>query len=67
MSKAAIVLDTFKLPVFEQVLTEAGYKYTCEADKTMGFTIIRVETNATKKLLKVIERANALSAEETLQ
>lgn len=62
MIKAGIVLDTYKLPIFERRLTGASFNYTKEGKFTKdGLTYVvtvHLEQNDLPRLAQVISAAN---------
>jgi len=64
MKCAGIALDDWKMPVFKQVLTAAGYEYTEHPgliDKTLT---LKVECEDLDKLAVVIKKANKQAAKQ---
>jgi hypothetical protein len=57
--KAGIAVDNWKLPVFRERLTGAGYTYTDGGALTHDTTILTVETHDMLALKKVIEGCQA--------
>lgn len=57
MKKAAIVMDEWKLSIFNQHLTNAGYKYVKFPGPVKGTLTLNVETNNVDHLTEVIEEA----------
>lgn len=57
--KAGIAVDDWKLPVFRERLTQAGYEYTDGGALTADTTLLTVETNNMLALKKVIEKCQA--------
>ena len=56
MMKAGVAVDDWKLPVFRQRLTEAGFKYADGGALTDGTTLLTVQTNDILKLKALLER-----------
>jgi hypothetical protein len=67
MKKAAILIDAYKLPVFEDDLTKAGFTYTVCNGVTSDTLLISVETETIAKLQPVVERANKRARDEKAQ
>ncbi len=64
MKTAAVVLDSWKLPIFEKHLKAAGYKYTNVGDGLSAGTItLRVEYEWVAELKPIIEAAQKECAE----
>jgi hypothetical protein len=63
--KAAIVIDDWKLPIFYQHLTRAGYDYKKGPGVTKGTFALIVETNDMAPLATVVRAANAEAASAT--
>jgi len=61
--KAGIAIDTWKLPIFERHLTQAGYAFTKAGELTKGCTILTVSTNNAEALLGVVKAANSEAAQ----
>lgn len=57
--KAGIVVDNWKLPVFRERLTEAGYEYTDAGGFTHDTTVLTVVTDNMLALKQVIEACQA--------
>lgn len=53
--KAGIAVDNWKLPVFRERLTEAGYKYADAGPLPGDTTLLTVETNDMLRLKRVLE------------
>jgi hypothetical protein len=53
--KAGIAVDDWKLPVFRQRLTEAGYTYEDAGEAMPGITMLTVVTNDLLKLKRVLQ------------
>lgn len=60
--KVAIVIDYWKLPIFERHLTRANYLYTQSPGLTPDALFLFVETDAPKALERVVRAANAEAA-----
>lgn len=58
MKKAAVVLDKWKLPVFEKHLKNGGFDYEIFDGITKDTLSLRVHTKYISKLAPVIEAAN---------
>lgn len=55
--KAGIAIDDWKLPVFRERLTSAGYAYADGGPLTANTTLLTVETHDMLSLKKIIEKA----------
>lgn len=58
MSKAAIAIDDWKLPIFERRLTQSGYAFTNVGVLVKGVLVLQVETDNVEALAVVIKAAN---------
>ena len=58
MKKAAVVLDDYKLPVFERILKEEGYEYTNVGKWPKGCITLKVLTRTVAELVPIIKRCN---------
>lgn len=58
MQKAAIAIDSWKLPVFKKHLKKSGYAFSKDAGVTPDCLTLTVETDNTIKLQQVVEAAN---------
>ena len=61
--KAGIAVDNWKLPVFRDRLTAAGYKYEDGGALTGDTTLLTVQTDNMLKLKKVLEECQAACRE----
>lgn len=61
--KVGIVVDTWKLSIFERRLTRAGYSYTNFGEMTEGVTTLTVVTDNPEALLAVTQAANTEAAQ----
>jgi hypothetical protein len=57
--KAAIAVDDWKLPVFRERLTAAGYDYEDGGPLTSNTTVLIVQTNDILRLKRVLEGCQA--------
>jgi hypothetical protein len=57
--KAAIAVDNWKLPIFRERLTGAGYEYADAGAFTGDTTILTVETNDMLRLKRLLEECQA--------
>ena len=55
--KAGVTLDTWKLSIFERLLSQSGYKYQNKGVLTEGVTLLRVDTENVEALGEVIKAA----------
>lgn len=62
--KAGVVIDTYKLNIFEDALRRAKFKWKRHPGITKGTLLLKVEYDATTfdKLQKVIKAANEVAA-----
>lgn len=60
--KAAIVIDDWKLPIFERRLSQAGYAYEKGPGVTDDTLVLTVETGDVKALETVVRAANTEAA-----
>lgn len=60
--KAAIAIDTWKLPIFDRRLTNAGYSYEKSPGLTADTLFLSVVFEDVKALETVIRAANAEAA-----
>ena len=58
MKKAAIAIDDWKLPIFKQRLTEAGYSFKQGPGLTKNTLMLTVDTNNVAALGAVVQAAN---------
>lgn len=59
MAKAGIAVDDWKLPVFRERLTAAGYTYEDAGEAMPGITMLTVVTDDLLKLKGVLEGCQA--------
>lgn len=59
-----IALDDWKLPVFRERLTEAGYVYTDAGEASPGVTLLMVEAADLAALARVVRAATAECARQ---
>lgn len=62
MKKAGVMIDDWKLPVFEKVLDKAGYKYHVVPGLTGDTLTLEVEYEMAADLAPYVEKANKLAA-----
>ncbi len=62
MLKAGVVLDSWKLPIFERRLKEAGYSWEQHPGVTDDTTLLQVSTNSITELHAVITAAQLEAA-----
>ena len=60
--KVAIVLDSWKLPTFERILTEEGYTYTKHEGLTADTVTLKLEVESVAKVAPVVKRMNEEAA-----
>jgi len=67
--KAGIAIDTWKLPVFDRHLSEAGYTYKKGPGLTKDTLFLQVKTDDAKALETIVRAANEDAAfqKEALQ
>jgi len=58
LKNAAVIIDSWKLPIFEKHLKEAQYKYTIGKSITPNTLILRVDYEWVAKLQLIIQAAN---------
>lgn len=58
MKTAAIVIDEWKLAIFDKHLKEAKFKYAKFSGPTKGVLTLKVETEKIAKLAPVVQAAN---------
>lgn len=58
MPTPGVVVDTWKIPVFQRNLSAAGFKFTTGKGPTKGTTLITVECDNVVRLYEVVEEAN---------
>lgn len=66
--KAAVLIDSYKLAIFERHFTECGYTFKQVSAEIKGVTHLSVETANLDALQSVIRKANAeaqLTGKET--
>lgn len=64
--KAGIVIDDWKLPIFDRHLSESGYVYEKHPGVTAGTLTLTVETEDAKALAVVVRAANTEAAKRRL-
>jgi hypothetical protein len=62
--RAGIAIDNWKLPVFRERLTDAGYEYTDGGPLIGDTTLLRVETDDLPKLATVVAACQAECAKQ---
>lgn len=60
--KAGIVIDAWKLPIFERHLTQSGYSFTNAGPLVAGTLFLSVETTNAEALQEVLKAANTEAA-----
>lgn len=63
MLKAAIFIDSWKLPIFERKLLNHGYQFEKYGGLTDDTLFLTVMTNSVKELEVVVRAANTEAAE----
>ena len=63
MSKAAIAIDSWKLPIFERHLAQAGYQFDNAGTFVAGTLILKVDTDNLVALAGVVRAANTEAAD----
>ncbi len=63
MKTAGVVLDTWKLPVFQQHLNNAGYQYTEHRGPAKDTVLLKVRYNRMSQVSLIIAAANRECAE----
>lgn len=62
MKTAAIVIDDWKLSIFQKTLDKEGYKYSTHKGITSDTLTLKVETETIGKLEPIVERMNLEAA-----
>jgi len=62
MSKAGIIIDDWKLPIFKKTLDNKGYTYTEHHGPTEGCITLSVETDNIAKLTPLVKKMNKEAA-----
>ena len=62
MNKAGIVIDAWKLPIFQRHLSQAGYALEISKGLITGTLILTVDTENLEAFSDVVEAANAEAA-----
>lgn len=62
MVKAGIVIDDWKLSIFEETLKAEGYQYTYYKGFIKGTIILKVNIESVIKFKPVVERINKAAA-----
>lgn len=62
MRTAGIVVDAWKLPIFERHLKQSGYEFENAGQFTSGTLVLRVKTTNTEALAEVLKAANTEAA-----
>jgi hypothetical protein len=60
--KAGIVIDAWKLPIFERHLQQSGYAFENKGPMTPGTLILHVVTENAEALTEVLKAANTEAA-----
>jgi hypothetical protein len=60
--KAGIVIDAWKLPIFERHFTQSGYAFENAGKLTTGTLLLKVETSNLEALSGVVKAANTEAA-----
>lgn len=63
MPQAGIVVDNWKLPIFERHLTGSGYSFKGAGDLTKDVTVLTVVTDNLEALAGVVKAANTEAAQ----
>ncbi len=66
MQKAGIILDDWKLPIFEKALDDAGFEYEQSPGITEGTLLITVETDDLHALGLVVQKTNDEAAKSKM-
>lgn len=64
MKKAAIVIDTWKLPIFSSILVEKGYHYTEQPGLTPDTLLLIVHTDNLQALGQTVLVCNKAAARQ---
>ena len=60
--KAAIIIDNWKLPIFDRHLKQSGYSYESTPNLTKNTMVISVQTENQRALGIVVKAANTEAA-----
>lgn len=60
--KAGIVIDPWKLPIFERHLTQSGYTFTNAGELHKDALLLRVDTSSLEALGEVLKAASREAA-----
>ncbi len=63
MKKAAVAIDSWKLPIFKKMLEDGGYNYTEHPGLTKDTLLLQVMTENIATLQPTIEKAKAECAQ----
>ena len=63
VKKAGIVIDPWKLPIFDRHLKQSGYAYENAGLMDAGALVLRVDTTNLQALGEVVKAANAEAAQ----
>lgn len=63
MKKAAVIIDKWKLPVFERMLKEEGFDFKIVAKWPPECLTLRVDTKTIAELAPVIKKINETAKE----
>lgn len=55
---SAVCIDSWKLPIFSSMLTEAGYRFAIIPDDAAKITVLKVPTMDLVALAAVVKAAN---------
>lgn len=64
MKKAAIAIDTWKLPIFSRILVAKGYHYTEGPGLSPGTLLLTVETDNMQALAQTVLACNKEAARQ---
>lgn len=63
MQKAGIVIDEWKLPIFERRFSQSGYAFENVGLLAAGTLLLRVDTTNLEALAEVVKAANTEAAQ----
>lgn len=63
MKTAAIILDSWKLPIFERHLQQSGYTVAFKGQLNKDSTLLKIATTSLEALAQVVKAANTEAAQ----
>jgi hypothetical protein len=64
--KAAVCIDTWKLPTFKKTLDELGYEYTEHHSPKLGMITLKVEVDDLHAFAPIVREMNQQAANKNL-